>query len=139
VATKKQRRRRVKERRHEYEYVYVDEEGRVVDVDEAEEEVPKSAKADDRARPRPARTGGRQRQMQPPSWRRVGKRALIFAPLMFLTVTLLAPEDVTLAQNVAQTLFLLAIFLPFSYAMDALTYRIWRKRTGQTEPATRRR
>lgn len=137
MATKKQRRRRVKERRHEYEYVYVDDEGREVEVDEAEEEPATAAKADDRARSRPARAGGR--RMQPPSWRRVGKRALIFAPLMFLTVTLLAPEDVTLAQNVAQTAFLLAIFLPFSYAMDALTYRIWRKRTGQTEPAARRR
>jgi hypothetical protein len=137
VPTKKQRRRRDKERRHEYEYVYVDEEGREVEVDEAEEEPVKPAKADDRARSRPARTG--LRQVQPPSWRRVGKRALIFAPLMFLVVTLLAPKDVSAAQNVAQTLFLLAIFLPFSYAMDALMYRLWRRRTGQTEPAARRR
>ena len=69
------------------------------------------------------------REVQPPSWRRVAKRGLIFAPLMFLTVTFLS-GDLTIAQRVVNTAFLLAFFLPFSYAMDALMYRMYRKRTG---------
>jgi hypothetical protein len=131
VATKKQRRRRQKGRRHEYEYVYVDEEGNEVEVDEDEEPhdraESRAAKADGRkGGARPVRAGGR--EIQPASWRRVGKRGLIFAPLMFLVVTLLAPDDATLVQNVAQTLFLLTVSLPFSYLMDVMTYRMWRRR-----------
>jgi hypothetical protein len=130
VATKKQRRRRQKGRRHEYEYVYVDEEGKEVEVDEDDEpeDRPESraAKTNGRKGARSVRAGGR--EIQPASWRRVGKRGLIFAPLMFLVVTLLAPDDATLVQNVAQTLFLLTVFLPFSYLMDVMTYRMWRRR-----------
>jgi hypothetical protein len=128
VPTKKQRRRRAKDRRHEYEYVYVDEEGR--EVEAADEPEPASPKRDGARRPRSSAPA---RRVQPPSWRRVGKRALIFAPLMFLTVMLLAPDDASLTANLAQTLFLLLVFLPFSYVMDTMTYRIWRRRTGQTD------
>jgi hypothetical protein len=52
---------------------------------------------------------------------------------MYITVALLAPDSATLAQNVTQTLFLLLVFLPFSYVMDALTYRMWKRRTGQPD------
>jgi hypothetical protein len=129
VPTKKQRRRRAKDRRHEYEYVYVDEEGREVEaVDE-----PEAATASKRDGARGTGRAASGRTIQPPSWRRVGKRALIFAPLMFLTVMLLAPDDASLVANLAQTLFLLLIFLPFSYVMDSMTYRIWRRRMGQTD------
>ena len=69
------------------------------------------------------------REVQPPSWRRVGKRGLIFAPLMFLTVTFLS-GNLTVAQRLVNTVFLLAFFLPFSYAIDALMYRMYRKRSG---------
>jgi hypothetical protein len=130
VATKKQVRRRQKERRHEWEEVYVDAEGNVVDVaDEAEEKPARAAKTQParRAQARPGRT------INPPSWNRVLKRGLIFAPLMYITVALLAPDGATLAQNVTQTAFLLMVFLPFSYAMDALTYRMWRRRTGEPD------
>jgi hypothetical protein len=126
VPTKKQRRRRAKGRRHEYEYVYVDDEGREVDVDDEPE--PSAAKPARREETKTSRRSASGRTVQPPSWRRVGKRALIFAPLLFLTVTLLASDDATLAFNVGQTVFLLLVFLPFSYVMDSMTYRIWRKR-----------
>ena len=128
MPSRKQRRRRSKDRRHEWEYVYVDDSGDEVEVD-------------DDAPPRPSRNGkrteqaqrGRQasggREVQPPSWRRVGRRALIFAPLMFLTVHFLS-GDLTTAQKVGNTVFLLAFFLPFSYAMDVLMYRMYRKRAG---------
>jgi hypothetical protein len=136
VPTKKQRRRRAKDRRHEYEYVYVDGEGREVDAVDAPD-APMAPPKRERARGAGRAASGR--AIQPPSWRRVGKRALIFAPLMFLTVTLLA-RDQSVPASVAQTLFLLLIFVPFSYVMDSVTYRIWRRRTGQTESgATGRR
>jgi Flp pilus assembly protein TadB len=137
VATKKQVRRRQKERRHEYEYVYVDEQGQEVEVDEEPEpERPRAAKRTAGKSAKRTRASSRSgRVVQPASWRRVAKRGLIFAPLMFLTVTLLAPDSATPVANVVQTIFLLMIFLPFSYAMDSMTYRMWRKRTGQTGDA----
>jgi hypothetical protein len=123
MPSRKQRRRQAKERRHEYEYVYVDDEGREIEIDEAELEERRNGKA---KRPEPAARGGR--GAQPPSWNRVGRRALIFAPLMFLTVYLLGRDDLTTQQMVIQTLVLLAIFLPFSYFMDTITYRAFQRR-----------
>jgi hypothetical protein len=125
MPSRKQRRRRAKERRHEWEEVWVDEEGNEIEPppeDEARSRNGKRAGA-------PARhqTGGR--QVQPPSWRRVAKRGLIFAPLMFLTVTFLSGE-LTITQRIVNTAFLLAFFLPFSYAMDAVMYRMYVKRSG---------
>ena len=125
MPSRKQRRKRAKDRRHEWEYVYVDETGEEVEAPE-EALISRNGKRtpEQRAKPR-----GGMREVQPPSWRRVGKRGLIFAPLMFLTVTFLS-GDLTLAQRLINTVFLLAFFLPFSYAMDALMYRLYRKRAG---------
>ena len=39
-------------------------------------------------------------------------------------------------QQIAMTVWLLAIFLPFSYFMDSMMYRRYLKRTGD-EPAKR--
>ena len=127
MPTRKQRRRRQKGRRHEYEYVYVDEEGREVEV--APEEngaAPKSARA--ASAPKGARSRGATREIPPPSWRRVLKRGLIFAPLMFITVHFLAGDDLDTGQKLAQTAFLLLIFLPFSYVLDSMTHRMYRRR-----------
>jgi hypothetical protein len=127
MPSRKQRRRRAKERRHEWEEVWVDDEGNEVEPPPGEEtpgRVEKRASA-------PARRQTRTRTVQPPSWRRVGKRALIFAPLMFLTVSFLS-SDLTITQKLFQTSFLLAFFLPFSYAMDALMYRMYVRRGGGT-------
>ena len=130
MPTKKQMRRRQKERRHEWEEVYVDADGNVVDPPDDPEEKPARAGKAAPARRAQARTG---RTIQPPSWNRVLKRGLIFAPLMYITVALLAPDNATLTQNLTQTVFLLMVFLPFSYVMDAMTYRMWRRRTGQPD------
>jgi hypothetical protein len=73
--------------------------------------------------------------VQAPSWRRVAKRGLIFAPLMFVTVMLI-DSSLTLPQVAVQTVFLLAIFLPFSYFMDSFMYRRYQRRAG--EPAAKR-
>jgi hypothetical protein len=128
MPSRKQRRRQAKERRHEYEYVYVDDEGREVELDPGEMEERRNGKA---ARPERAASGGR--TVQPPSWNRVGRRALIFAPLMFLTVYLLGRNDLSATQMVVQTLVLLAIFLPFSYFMDSITYRAYQRRLNRTK------
>jgi hypothetical protein len=121
VPSRKQRRRRAKERRHEYEYVYVDEEGREVDADPGEAAKPKRTD-----RKPPATRGGR--RVEPASWRRVGRRALLFAPLMFITIRLLEQEE-PLVQSLLRTIFLLLLFLPFSYVMDSVLYRSYVRRT----------
>ena len=127
MPSRKQRRRRLKERRHEYEYVYVDEEGREVELDEAEERP--EAKSDGKAsKAAPGRRPAR--KVEPPSWRRVGKRALIFAPIMFLTLSLVA-DELTYVERAFQTLVLLTFFLPFSYVMDSMMYRAYLRRGGQ--------
>jgi hypothetical protein len=125
VPSRRQRRRREKSRRHEYEYVLVDEGGTELEVVEPETRT-KTAGAD---RKRPAQRGrGRGREVHPPSWQRVGRRALIFAPLMFVVVYLLGGSKVSLGGKLAETVFLLAFFLPFSYVMDSIAYRAYRKR-----------
>ena len=132
MATKKQRRRRAKEKRHEWEYVEIDPEtGEEPTLEPTEL---KADKRDEPKKPAAAASGRRSgRVVQPPSWGRVFKRGLIFAPLMFITVTLLS-ASFTPAQRVAQTVMLLAFFLPFSYVMDAIAYRMYVKRTGAAGP-----
>ncbi len=130
MPSRKQRRRREKDRRHEYEYVYVDEEGQEVDVAEAAAKT----KNGDKQPPR-IRSG---RKVEPASWTRVGRRALIFAPLMFLTIRLLERNE-PLAASITRTVVLLALFLPFSYVMDSMLYRAHLKRTGARRGNERKR
>lgn len=117
MATRKQRKRRQKGRRHEYEYVYVDDEGR--EVEAAPEEVRADKRTNGKA-PQPVTRSGR--KIEPPSWQKVGKRALWIGPLMFLTLTVIAKE-LTLAQRLSQTFLMLGLFLPVSYLMDRTIYR----------------
>ena len=127
MPSKKQRRRREKSRRHEYEYVLLDEDGNEVPIEPAElkkKEAP--AKAARATRP------GRVREIQPPSWQRVAKRGVLFAPVMFVMVTIVSGNKVSTAGKVTQTLMLLAFFLPFSYLMDTFAYRTYRKRTDRS-------
>jgi hypothetical protein len=111
MATRKQRRRRSKELRHEY--VWEDGEGNELDPNE----VPTRKAQPGQARPQSSR-----RTPQPPSWRRTLRRGLIFAPIMFVTVMLLA-KNLTLAQQITQTLIVVAVFIPFSYLIEGVIYR----------------
>ena len=129
MPSRKQRRRRQKERRHEWEEVWVDEEGNEIEPPPDDDSGARAGKPERRAAARAPRQAAGGRTIQPPSWRRVGKRALIFAPLMFLMVSFLSSE-LSLAQRVLQTLLLLAFFLPFSYFMDSLMYRMFVRRSG---------
>ena len=131
MPSKKQRRRQQKTRRHEYEYVYVDDEGREVEVDPAElkgeRELPTGRKHATRRQPatRPRRT------VQPPSLRRVVTRGLLFAPVMYLVLSLVGGgSKLTVPQRLVQTAILLAFFLPFSYLMDRIAYRTYQRRLG---------
>ena len=128
MPTRKQRRRREKEHRHEY--VWEDAEGNELDADE----VP-ARKAESLSRRPPERPG---REPQPPSWRRTFKRALIFAPIMFVTVMVLS-GGLTLAQQITQAALIVAIFIPFSYLLDGVFWRSYRKRTARRERADRGR
>ena len=128
MPSRKQRRRRAKERRHEYEYVYVDDEGNELEV--ADDASPRQAS---KREPRQSAARG-VRPVPPPTWRRVGKRGLIIAPLMFLTVSVM-DSSIPLAARVFQTITLLALFLPFSYFLDSMVYRRSLRQRGE-EPAT---
>ncbi|MDP8910538.1 MAG: hypothetical protein M3M94_00535 [Actinomycetota bacterium] len=147
MPSRKHRRRRAKGRRHEYEYVYVDEEGREVEVDPSEEE-PGDTKPRER---RPARgdsgpskagRGARARQARtvpPPSFRRVLRRAALVGPLMYVVIWLTTRDaEITNAQRAGQTLILLVLFLPFSYVLDTVMYRAYRRRVGDDAPGRRR-
>jgi len=127
VPTRKQRRREAKIRRHDWEEVYVDAEGREVPAEEAAPAA-RNGRRDGRRQTAKSTSQGRARGVQPPSWRRVLKRGAIFAPLMFLTVHLIAGDDLTMGGKLVQTAFLLLVFMPFSYFMDTMTYRMSQRR-----------
>ena len=136
MPTKKQRRRREKELRHEWEEVYVDAEGRELDPEEVDELAPNmparsranGTKAKAAARAPAGRMG---RPVPPPTWRRVFKRAAIFAPLMYVFIVL-TNRGTQPIYALLITLQLILIFLPFSYLMDKLTYRIFQKRQARS-------
>lgn len=142
MPTRKQRRREAKLRRHEWEEVYVDAEGRELDPDEIEGTAASPTngrRLERKVSGAPAPRGSGFRAIQPPSWRRVLRRGAIFAPLMFLTVHFLSPAGVTALQKVTQTAFLLLVFMPFSYVMDTVTYRMFRRRQRADAAGGRKR
>ena len=135
MPTKKQRRRQQKSRRHEYEYVLVDDEGKEVAVDPGELRSEKDAKkTETRARTSrgnnksPARAG--QRTINPPSWQRAIKRAVIFGPVLVVGMMLLN-RNVSPLQWLTSALFLIAFFVPISYYTDAMAYRMYKKRVDR--------
>ena len=142
MPTRKQRRRRQKELRHEYEYVYVDETGHEVETDDAEAE--RSSKRNGRrngkgdpARAKAAASKRPVRKVDPPSWSRVGKRAGIFAPLIFIALGFLNHES--LAARFALTAAYTAFFIPFMYLMDRAMSRASLRRTGNAPARGKRR
>jgi hypothetical protein len=135
MASKKQRRRRQKERRHDYEFVYVDEEGQEVEVDPAE--LDRSDRQDGRRNgaktARKAKSGKPVRKVDPPSWKRVTRRALFFGPLIFIAFTVLNHNQPVVTRLLLAVLYT-AFFIPFMYLMDRTMYRTYLRRTGQAAP-----
>jgi hypothetical protein len=125
MPTRKQRRRRAKEFRHEY--VWEDAEGNEL----APDDVPPAKKGEASPRRAPSRPG---REPQPPSWRRTLKRGLVFAPIMFVTVMLLS-RDLPLLDQIVQTALIVAIFIPFSYFLDGVLWRSYKRRAARHEKA----
>jgi hypothetical protein len=141
MPTKKQRRRHQKARRHEYEYVYVDDDGNEVEVDpaelRAEKETVRESRPGKAAGQKPAGRTRSGRTIEPPSWRRSGKRALILGPLMVVAM-MLFNRGLSLGQQIAPALFLIAFFIPFSYFTDSLAYKMYRKRLERRNTAKSR-
>jgi len=136
MPTKKQRRRRQKGRRHDYEFVYVDDEGREVDVDPdglEQARSPRNGKRDTKRQPQKGRDGRPVRQVAAPSWSKVGKRALLFFPLIFLAFSFVNSKQ-PVGTRLLVTLVYTAFFLPFMYLMDRAMYRAYLKRTGHPLP-----
>jgi hypothetical protein len=137
MASKKQRRRRQKERRHEYEFVYVDQEGHEVEVDPAEieqtERQAPSRNGANAARKSQGSSSRPVRKIDPPSWKRVSKRALFFGPLIFLAFSVLNNKQPVPTRLLLAILYT-GFFIPFMYLMDRAMYRTYLKRTGQTHP-----
>ena len=71
--------------------------------------------------------------MRPPSWNKVGKRALIFFPLIFLAFSFVNSGQ-SLLSRLGVTLVYTAFFVPFMYLMDRAMYRAYLKRSGQPLP-----
>lgn len=133
MANQKQRRRRAKEKRHQYDLVQIDEEGNetVLSASDVKAEAPATRSTKQQGS---RGTGGKSPRgtPQPPTWRKVLKRGAIFAPIFLAVVLLLGGDRMTFPGAVVQTLFLLAIFVPFSYFMDRLVWRSHEKRLAKT-------
>jgi len=102
-------------------------EGAAVFATELDADDVPARKADSQAQ-RPPKSPGR--EPQPPSWRRTLKRGLVFAPIMFVTVMLLT-DDLTIGAQIAQTAFIVGIFVPFSYLLDGVLWRSYKKRAAR--------
>ena len=120
MPTRKQRRRRAKELRHEY--VWEDAEGNEL----APEDAP-ARKDDPGKRVQVTRRG---REPQPPSWRRTFRRGLIFLPIMFVVISFLSKGQ-GVAFWIEQTVLIAFIFIPFSYFLDAMFWRSYRRRLAR--------
>ena len=124
MPSRKQRRRREKLQRHEYEYVIETEEGEVIQVEKPVERT----KPDGKASARPAvKRGGR--EIPKPSMARVFKRTAIFAPLI-LIVVFWTGGDSTTTSKIFTGVTLIAFFIPFSYMVDSIMYRVYSRRQG---------
>ncbi len=139
MATQKQRRKRAKEQRHAYDLVEIDGEGNETVLSASELKSETSSKPSPTSADRKGGTKSRSPRgtAQPPTWGRVLKRGAIFAPIFLATVMLLGRGRLTLAGAIIQTIFLLAIFVPFSYVMDRMVWRSHEKRLGKAKSARR--
>jgi hypothetical protein len=134
VATKKQRRRREKLRRHEWEYVQENDDGEEVVIESPRDaDVAKAEKSEATQGPSDARG----RPVQKPSFQRLGKRAAIFGPLLFVLVFITGGDSLSTNQKIFQAVLLLAVFMPLSYLLDHVMYRMLMRRHNRKLAARR--
>jgi hypothetical protein len=125
MATKKQRSRRAKTFRHEYALVKYDEEGNEIEISASElrgkspdeKEAPK-ATVNGAAKPASRRAGA----PQPPSWERALKRGGVMGLVLATLLTFVLHGSPVLAIIYA------VMFVPLTYWMDGMTYRMYEKR-----------
>ena len=144
MPSRKQRRRREKLKRHEYEYVVETEDGEEVHVERLRDLTENGARRD-------AKTGGqrkgevlvdrRGRPINRPSLGRVLRRAAIFAPVLFLFVYIYPGGDERpgVTSLLLTTATLVAFFIPFSYLVDTMVYRMMIRRYERDRAAKRGR
>ena len=105
-----------------------------VDPDELEQpRSPRNGKRDAKRQPQKGRGGRPAREVAAPSWTKVGKRALLFFPLIFLAFSFVNSNQ-AVGTRLLVTLVYTAFFVPFMYLMDRAMYRAYLKRSGQPLP-----
>ena len=126
MPSKKQRRRREKLKRHEWEYVQLDEEGNETPLEP--EQIKKAAT---NGKPAAARARRPIREVKPPSWKRSGKRAVLFVPflLIFLSIGKNPPP---LPTRIGISVLYAAVFIPMFFFVDRMAYRAYQRRLGQS-------
>ena len=67
----------------------------------------------------------------PPSWRRTLRRAAIFSPVMLVILYLLRPSGAAPASVLFSVALLMVFFIPFSYFMDTLMFRLAQKESRE--------
>jgi hypothetical protein len=131
MPSKKQRRRREKLQRHEYEYVIETEDGEEVPIERPAPER-RDGKAAAKSSARPTRGG---REVPKPSLGRVARRTAIFAPLIIIVVWVFSDASVGTAARIINAVALIAFFIPFSYLVDTLMYRVYSRRQQRSGSA----
>ena len=140
MPSRKQRRRRQKLQRHEYEYVVETDEGEVP-LDRLREADDAEVRGRDGRSTRPATSGlidRRGRPIEKPTLRRVLRRAAIFGPILAIFVYLTAGDRLDTAGIVVNALVLIAFFIPFSYFVDLMVYRLMLRRYERDHAEKRR-
>ncbi len=136
MPSRKQRRRREKLQRHEYEYVVETEEGEV--PVERLSDVERGARTKDgRKASERVLVDRRGRPIEKPSLARVLRRTAIFAPLLLIFVYLTSGDRLEPVGIVLNTLVLVAFFIPFSYLVDTVVYRLVLRRYDREQAAKR--
>ena len=79
----------------------------------------------------------RGRPVQKPTLQRVFRRAAIFAPVLLLFVYLTSGDRLTPAGIVLNAVILVAFFIPFSYLVDTMVYRMVVRRHERERAAKR--
>jgi hypothetical protein len=67
------------------------------------------------------------REVQPPSWRRAVRRGGLMGALLLVIMSTLFKAPVVIAVLYA------AMLIPFTYAIDRVSYRSYLRRSGKTQ------
>jgi hypothetical protein len=124
MPSRKQRRRREKLQRHEWELVQIEADG----TERPLEPAPSTDRTPaPRGRAKTARTTRPAKAVKAPSWQRAAKRALLFAPFLFVFLSI-GKNPPPVAARLSISVLYAAIFIPMFFFIDRLTYRAYKRR-----------